>query len=66
MAAMKAKDQEARALAERQSVRQYGQVLDSINDIKAEQNMKRIQKELAYRDDLKKQIIQKRANEYLE
>ena len=33
--------------------------------MKNEQNLKRMEKELAYRDDLKKQILQKRQADYL-
>ena len=54
-----------RAQAERESVQQYGQVLDGIRDQKNEQNLKRHEKELAYREDLKMQIQQKRQADYL-
>lgn len=40
-------------------------MLDGIRDLKNEQNLKRMEKELAYRDDLKKQILQKRQADYL-
>jgi len=54
-----------RATVERDSVVAYGKVLQGIQDAKNEANLKRIDKEMAYREDLKKQIMQKRQADYL-
>lgn len=65
-AATRKQAQKSKALVERESVQTYGRVLDKLNDVTDGRLLKRHEKECAYRDDLKKQIIQRRQNDYIE